>query len=48
MTDILFIPAENVFDRLQTMSLYEFLCQPSRARYLLVSSGIRPSYMMAK
>jgi len=28
--------------------LYEFLCQASRVRYLLVGSGMRPSYRMAK
>ena len=30
------------------VGLYGFLCQPSRVRYLLVSSGRRPSNIMAK
>jgi hypothetical protein len=29
-------------------ALYGFLCQPSLVRYLLASSGKRPSNMMAK
>jgi hypothetical protein len=32
----------------ENRSLSEFLCQPSGARYLLVSSGKRPSNRMAK
>ena len=31
-----------------TPALYQFLCQPSLVRYLLVSSGNRPSNMIAK
>ena len=40
-----FLPPRGQAEKL---GLYGFLCQPSRARYLLVNSGSRSSNMMAK